>query len=244
MYPETADIETSSDGYAARFAGPVGAWMLELQERTVADWLAARPGATVLDVGGGHNQLASPLARRGHAVTVIASAESCRLRLQDDIAAGRVTFVTGSLVALPFPDRSFDVSISIRLIPHCERWQTLVGELCRVARRAVVVDYPTSQSVNALSGSLFGLKKSIEGNTRRYRLFRHAAIREAFAAHGFEPARRRAQFLLPMVLHRAMRSRGISAALESAFAATGLTARFGSPVLVEMVRATEEHPHP
>ena len=25
---ETADIETSSDGYASRFSGPVGRWML------------------------------------------------------------------------------------------------------------------------------------------------------------------------------------------------------------------------
>jgi 2-polyprenyl-3-methyl-5-hydroxy-6-metoxy-1,4-benzoquinol methylase len=239
MYPETADIETSSSGYAARFSGAVGAWMLDVQEQTVAGWLADRPGATVLDVGGGHNQLAGPLARRGHPVTVVGSDESCRHRLEADVSAGRVSFTMGNLIEVPFGDRSFDVAIAIRLVPHCQRWQSLVAELCRIARQAVIVDYPTSQSVNALSGSMFGLKKSLEGNTRPYTLFTHREIRDAFARHGFGLARQRPQFFLPMVLHRTLRSRSASAALEAACAAMGLTRRFGSPALVEMIRRTQ-----
>ncbi len=238
MYPETADIETSTDGYARRFAGGVGRWMLEVQEQTVAAWLKDRPGATLLDVGGGHNQLAGPLARRGHQVTVVSSDPSCRHRLEADIASGLVSFTTGNLIALPFADRSFDVAVSIRLVPHCRRWQDLVGELCRVARQAVIIDYPTSQSVNALSGSMFGLKKSLEGNTRPYALFTHDEIRGAFAAHRFAPARVRPQFLLPMVFHRTLKLRAVSSGLERLLAATGLTARFGSPVLIEMVPGT------
>lgn len=242
MYPETADIETSSDGYAARFAGATGAWMLGLQEATVAGWMADRAGAAVVDVGGGHAQLAGPLARRGHRVTVVGSDDSCRRRLDADMAAGRVSFTTGNLIALPFADRSFDVAISIRLVPHCARWRELIGELCRVSRDAVIIDYPTSQSVNALSGSLFGLKKSLEGNTRPYALFLHREIREAFAAHGYREARRRPQFFLPMVLHRTLNSPALSSSLEKVFHAIGLTSVLGSPVLVEMVRATEATP--
>jgi 2-polyprenyl-3-methyl-5-hydroxy-6-metoxy-1,4-benzoquinol methylase len=235
MYPETADIETSTDGYATRFSGGVGTWMLEVQEQIVAAWLKDRPGATILDVGGGHNQLAGPLARRGYPVTVIASDTSCRHRLEADITSGLVSFTTGNLIALPFADRSFDVAVSIRLVPHCRHWPELIGELCRVARRGVIIDYPTSQSVNALSGSLFGLKKSLEGNTRPYALFTHAEIREAFAVRRYAPARVRPQFLLPMVFHRVLRLRAVSSGLERLLAATGLTARFGSPVLIEMV---------
>ena len=33
-FPETADVETSSDDYARRFAGPVGEWFLERQATT------------------------------------------------------------------------------------------------------------------------------------------------------------------------------------------------------------------
>ena len=53
------DVETASDDYAARFAGPVGAWMLQVQERAVLELIAPWPGASVLDVGGGHAQLAA-----------------------------------------------------------------------------------------------------------------------------------------------------------------------------------------
>lgn len=233
-FPETADIETSSDDYATRFAGPAGQWMLEVQERLTLDLLAGFAGATVLDVGGGHGQIARPLCAAGHAVTVLGSAASCRHRIADLVDAGRCRFEVGNVVALPYPDCSFDAVVSFRLLTHCERWPRLVSELCRVARRAVVVDYPTSQSVNAIAPALFGAKKRIEKNTRTWRLFRHAEVREAFDRCGYALASQRKQFFLPMVLHRAVRRRGLCVALEAVPRAVGLTAAFGSPVIVRM----------
>ena len=35
-----ADVETASEGYARRFAGPVGAWFLEIQARLTLELLA------------------------------------------------------------------------------------------------------------------------------------------------------------------------------------------------------------
>ena len=64
-FPETADIETSSDGYAQRFAGAVGAWFLRVQEDATLRLLHAFPNARILDVGGGHGQLAPPLYAMG-----------------------------------------------------------------------------------------------------------------------------------------------------------------------------------
>jgi 2-polyprenyl-3-methyl-5-hydroxy-6-metoxy-1,4-benzoquinol methylase len=233
-FPETADIETSSDDYATRFAGSAGQWMLEVQERLTLDVLAGFPGASVLDVGGGHGQITRPLCRAGHAVTVLGSAESCRHRIADLVEAGRCRFDVGNVVELPYSDHSFDVVVSFRLLTHCERWPQLVAELCRVARRAVVVDYPTSQSVNAIAPALFGAKKRIEKNTRTWRLFRHDEVREAFAHNGYALAEQRKQFFLPMVLHRALGRRALCAAIEAAPRALGLTALFGSPVIVRM----------
>ena len=138
MYPETADIETSTDGYAStlrRRRRERGC--STCRSRPWPRWLADRPGATLLDVGGGHNQLAGPLARRGHQVTVVSSDPSCRHRLEADIASGLVSFTTGNLIALPFADRSFDVAVSIRLVPHCRRWQD--------ARRRVVQGRPAGR---------------------------------------------------------------------------------------------------
>ncbi|NEO49979.1 MAG: class I SAM-dependent methyltransferase, partial [Moorea sp. SIO4A3] len=56
-FPETADIETSSEDYASRFAGEIGAWLLKVQEDATLKMLTPYPKATILDVGGGHGQL-------------------------------------------------------------------------------------------------------------------------------------------------------------------------------------------
>lgn len=229
---ETADIETSSPEYARRFTGPVGAWMLDVQWRIVAGWLAAWPGAAVLDVGGGHGQLARPMADLGCRVTVLGSAEACRARLEPALGEGRLDFRVGSVVALPFPDRAFDVAVSIRLLPHCRAWPVLVRELCRVARRAVIVDYPAWRSVNVLSGCLFGLKRRIERNTRPFALFTHGAITREFERNGLGVRARRCEFFWPMVLHRLLRRPGWSAGLETLARRLGATAWAGSPALV------------
>jgi 2-polyprenyl-3-methyl-5-hydroxy-6-metoxy-1,4-benzoquinol methylase len=234
MYPETADIETSSDDYATRFSGPGGAWMLGVQEQTVVEWMADYPAATVLDVGGGHGQLAVPLARRGYRVTVLGSDPACARRISREVGDGRIAFATGNLLDLPYGDGAFAVVVCIRLLPHCTRWQQLVGELCRVARRAVIADYPTVQSLNRFSSPLFGMKKRVERNTRPFALFRHEEIIDQFSRHGYRPGRRRPQFFLPMVVHRMLNRPRLSARLERWSSVVGVTPRIGSPVLVEM----------
>lgn len=235
--PETADIETSSDGYAARFAGPVGGWFLEVQEKITEAMLSGCPGASILDVGGGHGQLAGPLCRLGFPVTVLGSDDSCRKRIAGMVDGGACRFVVGNVVALPFPDREFDVAMSFRLLPHCTAWPVLIAELCRVARRSVIVDYPTSEGLNAIAPALFGAKKKLEGNTREWRLFTHAEVDGEFARNGFVLRKRAPQFFLPMVVHRALRCRGLSAGMEAACRALGLTRRWGSPVIAEYGRA-------
>ena len=69
------------------------------------------------------------------------------VRIAGVVDSGACRFQVGNVVDLPFPDRSFDAAISFRLLTHCEAWPVLIRELCRVARRTVIVDYPTSQSV-------------------------------------------------------------------------------------------------
>ena len=81
-FPETADIETSSEGYASRFSGAVGTWMLNIQTEATLQMLQDYPQATVLDVGGGHGQITAPLIENGYQVTVLGSSEVCQARIQ------------------------------------------------------------------------------------------------------------------------------------------------------------------
>ena len=233
---EAADVETSSEGYARRFAGPVGDYFLEVQARATLDLLAPWPCASVLDVGGGHAQVIAPLVEAGYVPTVFGSAEVCRERVGPWVERGQARFQAGDLLALPFPDRAFDVCLSYRLLPHVAHWQTLTAELCRVARRAVVVDYPTRRSLNVLGTLLYGLKREVERNTRPFTVFRDAQIEAAFGAHGFRVTGRRPQFFFPMALHRALRVAALSRALEGLALGLGLVRGFGSPVVLRAER--------
>ena len=236
-YPETADIETSNDDYATRFRGKTGAWMLSVQTKLTRRLLSdIRPG-TLLDVGGGHGQLAHPLADDGWEVTVLGSAPSCRKRIADLTDAGRCKFVVGNVVQLPFEDNSFDVVICFRLLTHCERWQQLVKELCRVSRGPVICDYPAHESVNAfMTPKRFAAKKKIEKNTRTWHIFRHAEVTDAFEAAGSRIVAREKQFVLPMAIHRKLKCAPVSRFLEGCCRLVGLNALFGSPVILRAER--------
>ena len=180
--------------------------------------------------------MALPLCREGFAVTVVGSADSCRRHINRMIDAGMCRFQVADMLRLPYPDRSFDAVVCFRLVTHCRRWQTLISEMCRVARQAVIIDYPTSQSVNFAAPHLFAAKKHLEGNTRTFRLFRHSEIEGEFLRHGFEFNMREGQFVLPMVLHRQLKCRRLSAWLEGKCKQYGLTRKWGSPVILKVVR--------
>lgn len=238
--PDTAlaapDLETSSDGYARRFAGEVGTWFLEAQARITLALLARWPRARVLDVGGGHAQLTGPLADAGYDVTVYGSSAACAARLRPWLDDGRARFVSGPLDRLEAGDRAFDIVVSYRLLPHVDRWRELVGELCRVAAAAVLVDYPTRRSLNAVAGPLFAAKRGVEGDTRPFSVFADADVRAAFTSSGFEPTAREPEFVLPMALHRALGKAAVSRAAESAASLLGLRKAVGSPVILRAER--------
>jgi SAM-dependent methyltransferase len=234
---EDADRETASADYARRFAGGVGEWFLDVQARTVLDLLSPWPRARVLDVGGGHGQLTRALLDGGHRVTVYGSGPTAlSAGVADEARRGRLGFVAGDLLRAPFPDGRFDAVLSFRLLPHLTHVRELIAELARLARAAVIVDYPTRRSVNAVSGALFGLKKGVEGNTRPFTVFRDAEIAEAFAASGFRPTARRPQFFFPMAVHRAVGVAPLARGLEGAARAVGLTRALGSPVVLRLER--------
>ncbi|RMF03783.1 MAG: class I SAM-dependent methyltransferase [Chloroflexi bacterium] len=236
-FPETADIETSSEDYARRFSGNVGRWFLEIQERATLDMLAALPQAkTILDVGGGHGQLAPALVNAGYNVTILGSDAICKKRVANLVDRGQCKFEVGNILDLPYPDQSFDVVISYRLLPHVTRWQEYLAELSRVARTAVLLDYPEVRSINYISPLLFTVKKNLEGNTRPFTCFKAKELAAEFKKHGFMASKRYPEFFLPMVLHRKLNTVGISSVLERLCRIIGLTGWLGSPVILQVIR--------
>jgi ubiquinone/menaquinone biosynthesis C-methylase UbiE len=235
---ENADVESSSDQYARRFHGAVGHWFLGVQTRITLDALAGLPaGAKILDVGGGHAQVAPALLDAGYRVTVVGSDESCGQRLAPWTSTGRCAFEVADLQHMPYADASFDAVVCYRLLAHSINWTRLIAELCRVAADRVIIDYPAKRSVNLVSRRLFDMKRSIEGvTTRRFSLYGRREIAGAFAAAGFDVAQERPQFLLPMALYRLAGSVLLARAAEWPGHRLGLTRILGSPVIARADR--------
>ncbi len=233
---EESDLVTATDDYAARFAGQVGRWMLDVQQTAILPWIETVPAGRILDVGGAHGQMAVPLARAGRDVTVSGSVPECESWLRSRAGDLPVNFVLTSSLRLPFEDRSLDVALSLRMMTHSEDWQGLIAELCRVADQAVIVDYPTLKSVNVFSSLLFGLKKKVERNTRTYRVFRDREVCQAFKRQGFAIKAFQRQFFWPMALHRLFGNAHVSKALNRIATLLGLKRLWGSPVILLAVR--------
>jgi len=197
--------------------------------------LAGRDRATkkeVLDIGGGHAQLAPHFLKEGWSVSIFASSEECRKRPDRILGSENYRFACGDLLHLPYPDDSFEVVTLFRLVPHETDWESLIAEAARVARHRVILDYPDLRSFNLLSRMLFVVKKAVEKDTRDYDLFTRKKIAGAMERAGLSQLKFRPQFFMPMALYRLVGSGRFAVICEKIFRLVGLTSLFGSPVIV------------
>lgn len=244
---KTPDVQTASAEYANRFCGPVGEWLLSVQEQGVHTLLKnyGRDVRSVLEVGGGHAQLTDLFLSTGREVTVHGSAVTCfeRLRRREGPHAPGPRFAVANLWHLPFPDRTFDLVAGVRLLAHVDRWRELLTEMVRVARRYILIDFPPLSSPNLLTPALFWAKRRVEGDTRPYFCYWERTIRSHLKTCGAARVWRYRQLALPMGVHRAIGWVLVSAAAEGALRALTITRWVGSPTLLLAERADGPNDH-
>ena len=205
------DIHSSSDEYAKRFSGEFGEFALGVQGKLTLTILQNHDDIkTILDVGGGHGQLMPFIKDKGYDITIYGSHECCKKRVEEYLDDNKVKFEVGSLINLPYPDRSFDAVICYRQICHLEKWKECLSELTRVSKKIVIIDYPTYRSFNILNKVLFKLKKKVEKKLPEY--------------------------FLPLVFYRIIKKKGVCNLIENIFSLMGLRKAFGSPIIREGVR--------
>ncbi|MBL7661378.1 class I SAM-dependent methyltransferase [bacterium] len=239
---KTPDLETSSQQYRARFSGAVGEWMLEKQKSAVRDAIAqlsCRP-QTVLEVGGCHGQLLGLYHELNLKPTIQGShiAALTNLQAYAQSLSVKPEFATevSNLWELPFEDQSFDLVIAVRLLAHVTAWEDLLKELSRVARQAVIIDYPSLSALNRLTPILFNYKRKIEGNTRPYFSYTGHELRSSLRLQGMTVSSVHKQFAFPMGLHRLLKQPRISSFMENVCACLGITKIIGSPVVLSCRR--------
>ena len=233
-YELYADPAMANGFDAARFGGPIGALLAETQARILTEFAAATPATTVLDVGTGTGRAALTLAAAGARVTGVDASDEM-LRVARERAAVRrldVVFADGDAHALPFEDRSYDVVVSLRMLMHTPDWRRCVGELCRVARRTVILDYPALGSAASLQAAARRVALRVGRRVEAYRVFSERSVARELAAHGFAVRRVHRQFVLPIALHKRLGSRALTERIERRLASVGLLRLLGSPVTV------------
>ena len=121
--------------------------------------------------------------------------------------------------ALPFADRSVDVAICLRLLMHLPDWRRCVGELCRVARWRVILDFPARASFAALESAARRHAAAAGRLTEPYRVLAERDVRQALEAGGFRVIAVHRQFVLPIALHKKVGSRRLTIAVEAGLGA-------------------------
>lgn len=237
-YSTYADTETARTFDARRFGGPIGDLVATAQADALIQLVGAVRGQTVLDAGTGTGRAALLLAERGARVTAMDASNEmlavARRRAADQRSA--IEFRTGDLHALEFPDCSFDVAVSLRVLMHTPRWEQCLGELCRVSRRLVVIDYPSARSFAAIEAGCRRVASRLGVDTEAYRVFLDGTIASAFERQGFRVGSSHRQFVLPIALHKALGSRPFTTAVEGALNRIGLLGLAGSPVTIAAER--------
>lgn len=113
--------------------------VMDLSDRVEARLLARLPeGARVLEVGSGGGQLAVQLAGKRPDLSIVgldlSPEQVARAAARARPVAGRVRFVEGSAMALPFDDGTFDAVLSVASIKHWPDPALGLAECARVLR--------------------------------------------------------------------------------------------------------------
>jgi ubiquinone/menaquinone biosynthesis C-methylase UbiE len=243
-YDVYADPKMARSFEERRFGGPIGQLIAAEQARVLANMIGRIHERTILDVGTGTGRAALMLARGGARVTAIDASEQM-LEVARERAAEqmlKVHFLRGDAHTLEFKDRSFDVVVCLRVLMHAPEWRRALAELCRVADRLVIFDYPSARSAALVQSVTRRVWNAVGGRTEAYRVFRHATIERALKQSQFRMRSVHRQFVMPIQLHKVVGSRRFTTGSERFLDRLGLLGLLGSPVTVcaERTRSAEQ----
>jgi len=233
-YAAYADPEMARSFEERRFGGPIGEYVAATQARVLANMVGRIQDRRILDVATGTGRAALLMARGGADVTAVDASEEmlrvARRRAAEERA--QITFQRGDAHALQFQDKAFDVVICLRLLMHAPDWRSCMSELCRVADRLVIFDYPAASSVALFESLARRGVHALGVRTEPYRVISDRAIRQALERSGYRVRSVHRQFVLPITVHRIIGSRRLTVNVEGLLDRMGLLERFGSPITV------------
>ena len=180
----TPELEVT-EGYArwsTTYDAP-GNSLVSAEQAVMWELLDAVPPGRALDAACGTGRHAQRLAHNGHDVTGIDATAEMLARAAEKVPAGR--FQTGDLMALPSPDRSFDLVVCALALDHVADLAGAVAELARVlAPGGELLISDLHPVIRAIGAAAFfrdaqGASAFVRGHPHS-----HADYLDAFAAAG------------------------------------------------------------
>lgn len=164
------DAKSYDDWYRT----PRGRWIGQCEATLVLDALQPRPGESLLDVGCGTGYFTRAFAGRIDGPIVGVDIDDEWLRFARDHDRSAASYQRADARALPFPDRSFDLVVSIAALCFVDDETAAAREIVRVARRRFGIGLLNRRS-------LLWLQKGRRGGSGGYRGARWHTVGEARA---------------------------------------------------------------
>ena len=146
----------AAQGYDTWYEKPKNKRMLELEQNALLEMMGFQKGETLLEVGCGTGVFSHYFRQEGLRVIGVDISEDMLAVAQ--AKGNTVQFIQGDAHALPFPDRSFDITTAVTTIEFSQHPDRLLQELFRVCKRIAVLGV-----LNKLSW--LGLKRKVRSST-------------------------------------------------------------------------------
>ena len=124
--------------YDAWYQTPRGGWIGQTEYRLLRRMLEPRRGESMLDVGCGTGHFTRRFAADGLALTGVDPATDWLAYAAQHASAGE-QYVCGDATCLPFPDKYFDLSVSVAALCFVPDQRRAIAEMLRVTRRRFAI---------------------------------------------------------------------------------------------------------
>lgn len=125
--------------YEAWYDSPRGQWIGAVEHALLKSLLRPEPGSSLLDIGCGTGHFTRLFARDVRGLVIGLDPDEEWLTYANARAGHGEHYVAGLAESLPFPDCSFDFTVSVTALCFVSRQQQALRELVRVTRRRFVL---------------------------------------------------------------------------------------------------------
>jgi ubiquinone/menaquinone biosynthesis C-methylase UbiE len=189
-------------------------------------------GWKIADIGAGTGRLTIPLLERGAKVTACDASSHMLEVLQEKSQSPDLETRVVDAQALPFEDRTFQCSLSFRMIMHVIDWKKAMNEICRISNDWVVIDFPARHGFLRLAPLWHSIRGLASQNVQSYKTLDPEEVFSELYHHGFKVTSMDPGFFLPIAVYRLFHSKRLMNGAERIFSGLKLTKHFGSPFTI------------